>query len=36
MSKSLRDVPGHVQGKPLRNQDGQGSGRRKVFVGSVG
>lgn len=30
------DAPGHVQGRPLKNQNAQGSGRRTVFVGSVG
>ena len=30
------DVPGHVQGRPLKNQSGQGSGMKRVFVGIAG
>ena len=29
-------IPGHVQGKPLRNQGGQSSGAKRVFVGGLG
>ena len=29
------DVPGHVQGQPLRNQEAQGSGRMRVYVGGA-
>lgn len=29
------NVPGHIQGQPIRNQEAQGSGRQRVWVGSA-